>query len=255
MLLCHCDKWFAPQHSASACGACLPAGGQANSTTPVEVWVQGDDGTFDPSTSMKRASWTVNVAEPNTTGWRVAELLSEAALSVEGGSIRFRVEGFSTSSIKSWRVQLLPEFDLTTLNFSDAQALAIVNASMASGIACTSPTAEGSDVASCSLRVVPPGRYMLAVTVLGSTYILLPSGGGAGVLSSAYGLYSVTPSLGSIGGGTQLTLRGRGFAAMQPSMAVVVIKVGPLPATGINVLTVFSCCQACLKHAAGVFVV
>jgi hypothetical protein len=203
---------------------CVAAGGQANSTSSVEVWVQSEDGTFDPNTSMKTATWTLNVAEAGGSGGRIAALLSEPVLPVEGAIVRFRVEGFTTSSIRQWKVQLVPEFDLAGLNFTDASSLAKVNASMVGGIPCNSPTADGADVASCKLRVLPPGRYLLAVTLLGSTHILLPGGEGA-VLSSSYGLHSVTPNLGSIGGGTMLTLKGRGFAAMQPSMTVVVIKV------------------------------
>lgn len=126
----------------------MPAGGQANSTASVEVWVQSEDGTFDPSTSMKRASWTLNVAEAASSGWRVAALLSQPALPVEGATVRFSVQGFTTSSISQWRVQLIPEFDMAGLNFSDAKALAKVNASMVGGIPCNSPTAEGADVAS-----------------------------------------------------------------------------------------------------------
>lgn len=188
--------------------------------------MQGDDGTFDPATSMKTAPWSVEVAEAGTQGWRVAALLSAPELPVEGGTVRFRVEGFTTSSIGQWRVQLVPEFDLRTMNWTEADQLARVNASLAAAIPCNSPAADGADVATCRLGVVPPGRYLLAVTVQGSTHIMLPSNAGAGVMSSSFGLHRVTPNLGSIGGGTLLTLKGRGFAAMQPSMAVLVIKVG-----------------------------
>jgi len=205
-------------------------GGPANATAAVEVWVQSDDGTFDPSTSMKRAAWTVNVTEAGAGGWRVAALLSAPTLPVEGGTVRFRVEGLTTSGIKTWRIQLLPYFDLnfTALNFTDA---ARVNASMQAGIGCLNAVAEGVDTARCQLRVVPPGSYLLAVTASGATHILLPNmtepapSPGRNVLSSAFGLFSVSPNLGSIGGGTLVTLAGQGFSALQPSTAVIVIKV------------------------------
>lgn len=206
----------------------VAVGGPANATAAVEVWVQSDDGTFDPSTSMKRAAWTVNVTEAGAGGWRVAALLSAPTLPVEGGTIRFRVEGFTTSEIKTWRIQLLPYFDLTALNFTDA---AYVNASMQAGIGCLNAVAEGVDTARCQLRVVPPGQYLLAVTASGATHILLPNktepapSPSSNVLSSAFGLFSVTPNLGSIGGGTLVTLAGQGFSALQPSTAVIVIKV------------------------------
>jgi hypothetical protein len=189
------------------------------------VWVQGDDGTFDAATSMKTAPWSVEVAEAGTQGWRIAALLSEPELPVEGAAVRFRVEGFTTASISQWRVQLVPEINLAAFNWTNAE-LDRVNASLAAAITCNSPAAESADVATCRFGVVPPGRYLLAVTVQGSTHIMLPGDAVGQVMSSAFGLHSVTPNLGSILGGTLLTLRGRGFTAMQLSMAVVVIKVG-----------------------------
>lgn len=201
----------------------LPGGGPANSTSSVEVWVQSDDGTFDPSTAMKAAAWTLNMTDAGAGGWRVADLLSDPALPVEGGTVRFRVEGFAASSIT--RVQLLPEFSLTGFNFTDSSQVAKINASMATGISCGNAVAEAADVASCKLRVVPPGTYLLAVTAMGATHILAPQPGAPAVLTSSFGLYSVQPCQGSIGGGTLLTLTGRGFDALQPSKAVVVIKV------------------------------
>lgn len=149
--------------------------------------------------------------------------------------LRFRVEGFTTSNIGQWSIRLLPVFDLQALNWTDSQQLSSVNASMlAAGLACVNAVAEAPDVASCRLRVVPPGRYLLAVTVMGSTHILLPS---SGTLSSTFGLFSITPKLGSIGGGTTLTLQGRGFDALQTTTAVVVIRVGCM-----------NCMQATLKQ-------
>lgn len=204
------------------CGA---TGGPANSTSPVDVWVQSDDGTFDPI-AMRTAAWTINVADAaaGAGGWRIAALLSDPAIPVEGGVLRFRVEGFTTSNIAQWSIRLLPEFNLQALNWTDPQQMASINASMviARGIACGSAVAEDPDTASCKLPVVPPGKYLLAVTVGGSTHILLPS---SGTLSSSFGLYSVSPNLGSIGGSTTLMLKGRGFDALQQSTAVVVIKV------------------------------
>lgn len=153
----------------------------------------------------------------------VAALLSDPALPVEGGAVRFRVEGFAANSVT--RVQLLPEFSLAGVNFSDSSQITKVNASLAAGISCGNAVAEAADVASCKLRVVPPGTYLLAVTAMGSTHRLLPQPGEPAVLTSSFGLCSVQPSQGSIGGGTLLTLMGRGFDALQPSKAVVVIKV------------------------------
>lgn len=210
----------------------LYPGGTPNEAATVEVWVESDDGSFDPVTSKRSAPWTLNVTAPGAGGYRVAGLLSDPALPVEGGTIRFRVEGLTTSNVNTWSIRLLPLFDAASLNFTDSEQLTRVNTSLSGqGITCGSAVAEAPDVASCRLRVVPPGQYVLAVTADGATHILQPNtsepaGSSArGILSSAFGLFSVSPSRGSIGGGTVLTLSGRGFAALQPATAVVVIKV------------------------------
>lgn len=199
-----------------------------------EVWVRSDDGTYDPLTSMKHSTWTINITVPGGGGWRIGALLSDPALPVGGATVQFQVEGIPTSKIRQCRVQLLPFFDTDAANFSDAAQLAAINASMTSGVDCTNAAALTADTVSCSIKTLQPGSYLLAVTVAGFTYILAPNtsepvGSPArGVLGAAFGLFSVTPSLGSIGGGTLLSLQGA-FYGLSTTTAVVLIQVGSLP--------------------------
>jgi hypothetical protein len=180
---------------------------------------------------MKHSSWAINVTGPGDGGWWVAQLLSDTMLPVGGGTVQFRVEGFTTAGIRQWQVRLLPAFNLASTNFSDAAQLAAVNASMVSGFFCTSVAAASADAASCRAPPLPPGAYLLAVTVAGATHILLPNmlepeGAAArGLLTSTFGLWSVQPPLGSIGGGTTVTLLGEGFRSLVLTTAVVLIKV------------------------------
>lgn len=226
------SRWVCVYSYCGNGGHGMLAGGVANGSAAVEVWVESDDGSFDPSTSKKLATWNVNVTDPGAGLPRVAALLSSPALPVEGGTVRIRVEGVTTNSSKRWSIRLLPAFNLGSLDYADVEQTSRVNASLAGGIACRNLVVEAADVVQCNpAGVVPPGKYLVAVTVSGTTYILLPNmteppgSPSRGDLQSWFGLFSVSPRQGSIGGGTMLTLSGQGLSALQPSTSVVVIKV------------------------------
>jgi hypothetical protein len=156
-----------------------------------------------------------------------------------GAEVVFSVEGFNTSSISQWRVQLLPAVDLAAANVTDPTFLSSINSSMASGISCSSVSAQDASTAVCKLRVVPPGTYWLAVTHMGATHILQPNMSAPdnsrerGLLKSRFGVHSVSPQIGSIAGGSLLTISGQGFDALDLSTAVVVITV-PVSTTFLN---------------------
>uniref|UniRef100_A0A383WCP6 Fibrocystin-L n=1 Tax=Tetradesmus obliquus TaxID=3088 RepID=A0A383WCP6_TETOB len=214
-------------------------GGVEDAAAAVRVSVQSDDGSFDPATSTADALWTVPVAAAGSSGWRVAALQSDPVLPVGGAEVVFSVEGFDTSSISRWKVQLLPAADLSSSNMTDPAFSASISSSIASGITCSSLVAQDASTAVCKLRVVPPGTYWLAVSYMGATLILQPnmsapdSSKERGLLKSRFGVRSVTPQIGSIGGGSLLSIAGQGFDALDLSTAVVVILV-PVSTTFLN---------------------
>jgi hypothetical protein len=152
-------------------------------------------------------------------------------LSLAGAEIVFAEEGFNTSSISQWRVQLVPAVDLTAANMTDPTVLTSINSSLVSGISCSSVSAQDTSTEFCKLRVVPPGTYWLAVTHMGATHILQPNLSAPdnskerGLLKSRFGVHSVSPTIGSIAGGSLITITGQGFDALDLSTAVVVITV------------------------------
>jgi hypothetical protein len=149
------------------------------------------------------------------------------------------VEGFNTSSISQWRVQLLPAVDLSTANMTDPAFSSSISSSIASGVSCSSLFAQDASTAVCKLRIVPPGTYWLAVSYMGATHILQTNMSAPenskerGLIKARFGMYSVTPQVGSIGGGSLLTIAGQGFDAVNASTGVVVIAV-PVSTTFLN---------------------
>jgi hypothetical protein len=158
---------------------------------------------------------------------------------VADAEVVFSVEGFNTSSISQWRVQLLPSVDLAAANMTDPAFPSSINSSIASGTSCSSLIAQDASTAVCKLRVVPPGTYWLAVTHMGAMHILQPDMSAPdntkeqGLLKSRFGVHSITPQIGSIGGGSLITIAGQGFDALDLATAVVVITV-PVSTTFLN---------------------
>jgi hypothetical protein len=62
--------------------------------------------------------------------------------------------------------------DLSNINMTDAAFSSSISSSIASGITCSSLSAQDASTAACKLRVVPPGTYWLAVSYMGATHIL-----------------------------------------------------------------------------------
>jgi hypothetical protein len=92
------------------------------------------------------------------------------------------------------------------------ELLAAVGASLAGAQPCYHPVALGLRSASCSARGVPVGKYLLGLQLNGALYVLPPSHEGTTgdphVLVAELSVSGVWPEVGSIGGGTLLTVTG-----------------------------------------------
>jgi hypothetical protein len=126
--------------------------------------------------------------------------------------------GFSTSTLGSWSAVLVPHFDVSTLPGctlgSSCPLAGQVNDALAATQPCRQLTAVDATTARCTLRALPAGRYLLALQGPGYSLVLAPGGpntpGGPYVLEVALGVSAVWPAVGSIGGGTLLTVQGEG---------------------------------------------
>jgi hypothetical protein len=166
--------------------------------------IRSDDGSFDPLDSTNLASRTANVA---ASAARISALLSNPVLSAAGGLVRFSVEGFTTGSINSWNATLLPAYGtpFTTdimHNGTEVESKALA-AAFAAQVKCSYLKAESQTVANCRTKNVFPGEYYLALQYGSATYIFAST-----KLKAELSISSITPSYGSIGGGTLLTITG-----------------------------------------------
>lgn len=172
-------------------------GAAPTATANLTVAVQNEDGTFD---ALGGSSHSLEVS---ASGNRISDLLSSQKLSAAGGTVRFSIDGsteFNTSNLNTWRISLIPAFDT---NFSVAGTHKAINSSFGTKLPCHVPTAENDTLVNCTTGKVPPGRYFLLLETGAATYLYA-----AQPIQSVLSISSVTPSTGSIGGGTSLTLTG-----------------------------------------------
>jgi len=139
-----------------------------------------------------------------------------------GGTFTFNTTGGINTSLSSWEVLLLPakaslmasESSRRLLATQSLLASAVTPQALANAVQCTNKVAAPDGTVTCDVGVVPSGTYVLGMVRFGS---LTADSVGAVLLSSQVitvelDVTSVSPSIGSIGGGTVLTVRGaRGF--------------------------------------------
>jgi hypothetical protein len=202
-------------------------------TDGVPVTVALHDGPSNTTHSASLANSTLSVSASMPV---IAAITSPTAISLAGGSLSIQLSGEpAASSIAS--VQLLSAFAaLSGLDLSSA-GMAGAAAALAAPLPCLNVRAAGSPGAfSCSLGSVPRGSYYLLL----STYDASSRASNTTVaslftqqtLAFELSISSVQPALGSIGGGTLLTISGAGFSS-PPDSNVVLLHV-PVSSTFPN---------------------
>jgi hypothetical protein len=140
-----------------------------------------------------------------------------------GGMLTFNVTGLDTATAADWTVQLVPTFttDFTTDAAAAGRAAAAALAP-AAAVPCHYPEALSATQVTCRLGLFAPAEYRLAVStgaagvagtlVSASAAAAAGADASTGVVGVLLGVTSVSPSAGSIGGGTLLTITGTWLA-------------------------------------------
>jgi hypothetical protein len=202
----------------------------AADAVPVTVSLHDAPSSTTHSASLANSTLSVSATLPT-----IAAITSPSAASLVGSSLVIQLTGAAAaSSVAS--LQLLSAFaplsgvDLGTADMAGAAA------ALAAPLPCLNIRAEGSAGAfSCSLGFVPRGSYYLLMSTYtddASSSTTAASLFTQQTLTSDLSISSVHPALGSIGGGTLLTISGSGFSS--PSDANVVLLHVPVSSTFPN---------------------
>jgi hypothetical protein len=199
----------------------------AASSVPVAMTLQDANGTVYTA-SLANSAVTISAAAPS-----MSDVVQPQETSTAGTNVTFQASGsLQLADIKA--VTLLPAFTNLTAAVGNASDLSSTAAqALASAVPCRGIYAGGSPGEFiCSTGVLPAGSFFLMITTTDGNNITTQTVYTDTKLTFDLAISSVQPALGSVGGGTLVTISGTGFSSVAGSN-VVLLHV-PVSSTFIN---------------------